>query len=693
MINFELMNSDPPSVLPSRTDPIYDKDKAPSKRDKIPEFGAAVWPIRFFSDNPSSHDLRIKWNGFPAEYREHFRLATWALFNLPMPAEILAQLGTRVVSRLSAGRIYHSAVDWRTLAKWMRANGIEHVRDLDEVALTSYATYLRETRRLDRGTMGNHFMAINRLWIIGLQIPALELREAPPWLTGSSDDLLPESRGEAGENITDPISTPTISALLDAALAFVNMAGPIVDAVVLQEDIKKHASLLPERGEYGANKRLAQYVAELRESGSPIPLKEHRGRRIIDAPYLALQSGLSVGVVQNWALTKSARELARAAGEVVHVDLGDGKLAPLKVPLSRVVTYRRLLETACFITIAYLTGMRPGEVLALESGVLHPSQRGGWMLIRSRAFKPVRDDDGNHDSRGRTRAAPWVAITPVVQAIRILERLSPLSGLLFPSKHHVKNAGRSTSPNTISRGIQFFIKYVNASGNRRIPDDPLGPVNPLRLRRTLAWHIANQPGGLVALAVQYGHLRTAISEGYASRVRNGIHDLIDFETARSIALRLSEMSEAADAGEEISGPAAFRLATALRERNAGFPGLVTSQRQASLLLSNPDLTIFDSDDALFVCAFDRDTARCLSDTEEAFAPRIDLCHPNCTNIARMDRHATRLRLSATRLRGDAEVLPAPAAERLRIRASELDQVAQMHDEQRRAIGEYDDSAG
>ncbi|MFF7976707.1 hypothetical protein [Streptomyces sp. NPDC007905] len=46
-----------------------------------------------------------------------------------------------------------------------------------------------------------------------------------------------------------------------------------------------------------------------------------------------------------------------------------------------------------------------------------------------------------------------------------------------------------------------------------IPDDPFGALGVARFRRSLAWHIARRPGGLVAQAIQYGHMRTAMSAG------------------------------------------------------------------------------------------------------------------------------------------------------------------------------------
>jgi hypothetical protein len=95
----------------------------------------------------------------------------------------------------------------------------------------------------------------------------------------------------------------------------------------------------------------------------------------------------------------------------------------------------RHLGTAAFVVCGFLTGMRPGEILGLRTGCCPdpapgPDGRPGRHLIRSREFKGAVDDDGNHLSAGTEREAPWVAITPVVNAIRVLERMVPAEHLL-----------------------------------------------------------------------------------------------------------------------------------------------------------------------------------------------------------------------------------------------------------------------
>ena len=63
--------------------------------------------------------------------------------------------------------------------------------------------------------------------------------------------------------------------------------------------------------------------------------------------------------------------------------------------------------------------------------------------------------------------------------------------------------------------IEDFVAWANREAASQdlagevIPDDPHGKIGLGRFRRSLAWHIARRPNGLVALAIQYGHMRTA----------------------------------------------------------------------------------------------------------------------------------------------------------------------------------------
>jgi len=236
----------------------------------------------------------------------------------------------------------------------------------------------------------------------------------------------------------------------------------------------------------------------------------------------------------------------------------------------------RHLGTAAFLVVSYLTGIRPHEALGMRAGccpdpAAHQGPARPRHLTYSREYKTAVDEEGNHLEAGAIREVPWVAIAPVVCAIRQLERMVPDGALLFDSKVHDHvsrpRAGAALKTSAMHARIADFTAWANTEARRHgldgetIPPDPLGPVTPSRLRRTLAWHIARRPGGLVALAIQYGHLRTGLTPlevtgGYASRTRGGIHELIDIETVLATAEIAAALREAFDSGGGISGPAA-----------------------------------------------------------------------------------------------------------------------------------------
>ncbi|WP_406486124.1 hypothetical protein [Streptomyces phaeochromogenes] len=208
-----------------------------------------------------------------------------------------------------------------------------------------------------------------------------------------------------------------------------------------------------------------------------------------------------------------------------------------------------------------------------------------------------------------------------------------------------------------------------------IPPDPHGTIGTERFRRSLTWHIARRPGGLVALAIQYGHLRTWVSAGYAARSRDGIHDLLDVETARATIDTVADLNADLKDGIGISGPAARRAITAATTAPQ-YTGTVITARQARQILANPHLAVYDNPHTLLMCVYKRDKALChrgLKDTTS-----LDQCVPACANIARTDQHAAGLQRRATVLDQRAAQVPGPLGERLRSNAGRLRDLADAH---------------
>ena len=65
----------------------------------------------------------------------------------------------------------------------------------------------------------------------------------------------------------------------------------------------------------------------------------------------------------------------------------------------------------------------------------------------------------------------------------------------------------------------------------RSPDRAPWVLNTLQFRRTLAWHIAHQPFGVVAGARQYKHAQVAVFEGYAGTSASGFAAEVESEHA------------------------------------------------------------------------------------------------------------------------------------------------------------------
>src|SRR6266498_1831141 len=135
-------------------------------------------------------------------------------------------------------------------------------------------------------------------------------------------------------------------------------------------------------------------------------------------------------------------------------------------------------------------------------------------------------------------------------------------------------------------------------------------------RRTIAWYIARLPGGRIALALQYGHLRTTVSSGYSNRARHGLRRVLDIEAARAIAY-LQHLDQRLNGGDGVSGPAAGRLIRSARAA-ARFEGMFLGKPEIRALLHEPEFQVFDNPDAFLTC--NKDPAKALCDPDRATQP-------------------------------------------------------------------------
>ncbi|MGW4791631.1 hypothetical protein ACWEPC_04325 [Nonomuraea sp. NPDC004297] len=186
-----------------------------------------------------------------------------------------------------------------------------------------------------------------------------------------------------------------------------------------------------------------------------------------------------------------------------------------------------------------------------------------------------------------------------------------------------------------------------------------------------------------ALAIQYGHLRTAFStvtDGYGSRSRSGIHDLIDIETARAVADTVIGLGDHLADGGGVSGPAAHRAIKAAAKAPR-FAGTVITAATAKRLIANEDAMIYDNPQAFVLCHYKRAQALCHRDGVRD-TPTLDRCVPGCGNIIRTDEHAAQFRERAEFLDKRAAFAARPIGDRLRANAIRLRDLADTHDRTR-----------
>jgi len=674
----------------------------------VSRFGDATWDLSPLSRREHEPARRVNWDLFPVALRASFKRAGWALVNLPTPDVLLERAATCRARQPAAGTIVSTAEHWGRYAAWLAGRGITHLADVDAACHGEWALRVARLPVASR-TRGLALNAVSVLWGMAPHLPAEDRVPVPPWEAEGLRHYLPPDGGRS-ENSTAPVHPAVMSPLLTWALRFTeDFAADIIAALAEHERLR---SRIAARHNPDAAPRLAALLDEHARTGTPLPGEMVKGRTSAAISYLAGTTGASI--------TQAGNALRRA-------QLPAGSTAPLGTPVTgqlhgkpwtgpishhQAPALALRLSTACLIVVAYLSGLRPAEILHLQPGCCPAPTDDGTGPVRYRLhglkFKAARNDDGTPTPHGEERQ--WTVIPPVHAAIGILEQLTATSHL-FPLRPHWLNgaprpARRRQEASPGSRGrrhrtglvittgaastrIAEFITWVNACAGEHgldsetIPADPDGPVTLGRFRRTIAWHIARRPGGTVALATQYGHLRTLTSEGYSGRSRHGLRDLLDLETARAMASYLQDVSDSLDSGGGVSGPAARRLADAARHAATRFGGLFLSPRQARALLADPALQVHDSPGAFLACNYDPAKALCHPDREAgstASHPALDLCDRACANIARTDEHVAALTAEIVRLRAESAspLLPGPIRQRLAGCAAALEKIADRH---------------
>ncbi|MGW6374808.1 hypothetical protein ACWFRB_01925 [Rhodococcus sp. NPDC055112] len=345
----------------------------------------------------------------------------------------------------------------------------------------------------------------------------------------------------------------------------------------------------------------------------------------------------------------------------------------------------RNLIAACYIVIAFLSGMRDSEVKHLKRGCVQVMRdengRAYRWLVSSIAFK------GEQDAAGTS--ASWVVGQPVARAISVLEQVQPQDQeWLFAHVDYIDQfrAGRDSVYSNIAtlRQINDFASWVDGyvarnSSSGGMPENRLADwrFTTRQFRRTLAWFIARRPGGSVAGAIQYRHLGIQMFEGYAGTSDSGFRAEVEAEEALTRGEQLLEMINDHQ-HEGFAGPASGEARSRLTEFSArvGFAGqVVNDPRRLIRIMKKDGPEIYPGRFA--TCVFNPDKALCRrkTDVHGMVHPTTEECKPlSCRNVALTSENLTALRGEISKLRIEVarNALPPLLLDRLTRRVAQIE---------------------
>ena len=483
------------------------------------------------------------------------------------------------------------------------------------------------------------------------------------------------------DNLTERIPEHIMAPLLLAAVFYVETAS--ADLLGAREEIARLEKARAGRrlGPGEARVALEALIEERRQSGRGIPALPRQAAHkepgaIVHDGVVQAPNGELVGMLAGVHGTSYHRGLLAAAGAELGYEEGG-----LDTAISRFASTGRpwrtrldpwslrteltQLRTACWIVIAYLSGMRDAEVreLGRDCAVEDVGAEGRVRhKLVGRVFK---------DRRLVGEGADWVVLEVVHRAVEVLLEVNDDPTHLFG---HSRGAGfelLSAMSLRLNRFAAHVEELFGTPERAFIPGCRGGEeagrwwFTTRQFRRTLAWHIAHQPFGVVAGARQYKHAAVAVFEGYAGTSPSGFAAEIEAEQATARLDYLEELYRDWSAGGPSGGGAARSVDaefSRIQAELSELPGTLADRRRLRSMLDHLAVTLHPG--VLGDCFYRPETALCAKRVAPQAgrpAPVLDACL-SCPNARRSTAHLGRLeqaRDQARELVAEARRRPLP----------------------------------
>ena len=357
-----------------------------------------------------------------------------------------------------------------------------------------------------------------------------------PW-KGRSAFLVAGATQTSGENRTPRLPEAVISPLLKWSLKYITVfAADILAARAELEDLQRRQLALIEedrrlsqaRRRQRRRERLIAYLDGRRAQGRGVPIWTTAYNGVIrkDAitgaetpPINAHLIQLHVGVdalaepAEHVLLRRATKQLILDAIPAIGTETGGmdttitadpetGRPWRPRFDARTLFIEERMLQAACYVVCAYLSGMRDCEVQAMREGCLTVTRSEDGLIERYRIKSTIFK---RRDTRGQPES--WITIEPVARAIAVLERLTAhirrhRGGDTLWRVLKEREGGKAHISAEIVRQLNTFRDHLNSQfGTPEAPIVPPGPdgkpwrITTRQFRRTVAWHIANRPFG------------------------------------------------------------------------------------------------------------------------------------------------------------------------------------------------------
>ncbi|WP_200306150.1 integrase [Streptomyces adelaidensis] len=668
--------------------------RAGTPADRLSRFGDAVWHLR--PGHPDAHQVvnSVHWSRWPAPLVLPFK--TFALAALEHPLPVTTTMGSDG-DLMSVDTLSGKLGELRILATWMDQQKIAQISDLSDIHLDHYRSHVLALAT-SKERKGSLLRAVRTLWEYRRHLPReCQMATADPW-NGASGMSLAKVPAKGRENKTPRIDAATMEALLAWSLHMLEDIGP--DILTAHREFQMledgtHPDQAPYLGLRPAA-ALKLFMERAVREGRTLPGYRASGRHDVNWRHLGRLVGAG-GVT-----APGSRKLVRNSGLPVaeDVDLGTvtGRIdgVPWRdkpITLRELPLLIRYLTAACFVIISYLSGMRPGEALNLQRGCSRRDEATGQLLIDGRrgkgAGRQPRIAEAEDDMWGRS----WVVVQPVHDAISMLEALSA-SPFLFPSSFVSAQTSRPAEDHAragaaVTRDLNEFTTWINSifvqpDGQPPIPPDPTRRVHPSRFRRTLAYFIVRRPRGLVAAALQYGHVATKVTLSYAGASNTSWMEDLAVERLELLVEQSEEDWRLLGEGERISGPSASEYKSRVTRTRQFVGRAISRTRNIERFLAQVDPSIHHGEG--MTCVWRAETAACRNTRLAQGLPANDApdeaeCQSSCQNLAYTDRDIAQLREQLVVLEtGAADLLaPRPLRDRAAAQAAQMRKVLDRHD--------------